>query len=94
MTSEMSSGGKYKKPAGHDRSEVAVRILIRGESSWRSCQPAGVGCKDCSLCLQKKKPCCLVQGFYVSGVRLWGNPLNLSSLDRLQNLQYLRDKQG
>ena len=48
MTSEMSSGGKYKKPAGHDRSEVAVRILIRGESSWRSCQPAGVGCKDCS----------------------------------------------
>ena len=47
-----------------------------------------------ALCLQKKKPCCLVQGFYVSGVRLWGNPLNLSSLDRLQNLQYLRDKQG
>ena len=85
MTSEMSSGGKYKEPAGHGGPEGTARILIRGESSLRSCQPAGVGCKDCSLCLQKKKPCRLVQGFCPSLTNspLWrpNQPMNCAERD-------------
>ena len=83
-----------RNPPGNGGLEVAVRVLNRSESSWRSYQSAGVGCNSVFFVFAKGEDLLLVQGFYVSGIRFWGHPLNLSPLARLQSFQYLRDKLG